>query len=905
MKQLQITNKHIFVTFAVVFGLVVIFMLISGPPRPEPRRFEESLTILYTAGLQGKIHPSTVRESVDGITPGDSARVFMNISRLKAEAENRNEPVFIVDLGNSLSGPVSLSRLMGGLPAQRLMAEFPNCLVALGDEDYLLGTEAINVLPETIPLMGFAQLFPDYGEDRRTPLKSRVQVKKGEMAVEFFCLPPGYCREMSPDSVFKDTLGDMQSSRASLKVLLAPGGVVNLSSDVIKTPDVIIPGGFHGSTDYHGIFHLHGTPVAPPVDSRFHIGKLRLFRKTPDDLWQVRAVVEQVIPTDKLPPGAVLNVILDAQHRFSVVYRGLFVELREGFVFLAPGGIRREDVLRITGNALMETTGAGGILLDGDRFDLPDENIWGSREILALPGGAMPICLVDLDREEIQGMLQDSPGIFFYAGSSPYNGRLTVAVDEGLGEKLSLNLPKNRRWPYPGNFILLDALRRRPLHYYKFAGSPASGIEEILEQLRDGSLDEARESLENLPPGDRADGLILTGLIHCRDGRPQAGFELWEEADVINSGDSRIKKLLQIAGGLAPQPPEIPEAITDPPWPLFRGDKFRRGQAPVAGPSTPLLRWKFDTGSKIIASAVIDGDGSVYFGAEDRHLYALDSAGRLKWKFATGLPIRSTPAIAPDGTIYFGSDDRHFYAVTPEGKEKWKAEGGFFFTSSPLITGDMILTGCEDGHLYAFNPDGSIPWKFKTDGPVFSSPATAPDGTIYVGSQDHHIYAVNPDGSLKWKYQTGHKVNSSPAVGSDGRIYAGSEDRYLYCLSPDGNLFFRVRTGNYITSSPALSPDEEIIYVGSEDRKLWAISRAGEVLWKFPTRGEIISSPTVDSQGFVYVGSDDGILYCLTPAGELRWKFMTRDPVFSSPAMGHDGTLYVGSEDGNIYAVGK
>ena len=46
-------------------------------------------------------------------------------------------------------------------------------------------------------------------------------------------------------------------------------------------------------------------------------------------------------------------------------------------------------------------------------------------------------------------------------------------------------------------------------------------------------------------------------------------------------------------------------------------------------------------------------------------------------------------------------------------------------------------------------------WRFETRSSVYSSPALAADGTVYVGSWDSCLYAINPDGMLRWRYQTG------------------------------------------------------------------------------------------------------------------------------------------------------
>ena len=71
---------------------------------------------------------------------------------------------------------------------------------------------------------------------------------------------------------------------------------------------------------------------------------------------------------------------------------------------------------------------------------------------------------------------------------------------------------------------------------------------------------------------------------------------------------------------------------------------------------------------------------------------------------------------------------------------------------------------------------------------IISSPAVAPDGTIYVGSKDNSLYALKNDGTVKWRYDTGDQIVASPAIGSDGTVYVGSADRQLYAINPDGTL---------------------------------------------------------------------------------------------------------------------
>src|SRR5689334_6799083 len=57
-----------------------------------------------------------------------------------------------------------------------------------------------------------------------------------------------------------------------------------------------------------------------------------------------------------------------------------------------------------------------------------------------------------------------------------------------------------------------------------------------------------------------------------------------------------------------------------------------------------------------------------------------------------------------------------------------------------------------------------------------SSPAIAPDGTIYQATWTGKLLAVTPQGTVKWIFKAGREVKSSPAVGDDGTIYFGSRD---------------------------------------------------------------------------------------------------------------------------------
>lgn len=214
--------------------------------------------------------------------------------------------------------------------------------------------------------------------------------------------------------------------------------------------------------------------------------------------------------------------------------------------------------------------------------------------------------------------------------------------------------------------------------------------------------------------------------------------------------------------------------------------------------------------------------------------------------------------------------------------------------SSPALAPDgTIYQGTFDGRLFAVTPQGRVKWTFKAGREIRSSPAVANDGTIYFGSRDWKLYAVTPEGKLKWAFPTGAWVDSSPAIAADGTIYFGSWDTNFYALNPDGSKKWIFPTGGIIDSSPAIAADGTI-YFGSHDKKFYALKPDGKLLWSFATGAQIVSSPAVNSDGTVYFTSTDGNLYALKPDGTERWHLRTGGAAESSPVLDEDGNICVG-----------
>jgi len=200
------------------------------------------------------------------------------------------------------------------------------------------------------------------------------------------------------------------------------------------------------------------------------------------------------------------------------------------------------------------------------------------------------------------------------------------------------------------------------------------------------------------------------------------------------------------------------------------------------------LRWSYNAGATVWSSPAIGSDGSIYFGCGDGRLCALTSAGAFKWSYQTGSAIDSSPAVGNDGVIYVGSGDAWFYAINPDGTRKWRKDIGMVIDSSAVITSDgKVCFGAGivggSGVFYALDAsNGNTLWHMNLTGAVKSSPAIGQDGTIYFGCADGTLYALDPNGAVVWQHKVSQSILSSPALGPDGSVVAGSDDGCVYCF---------------------------------------------------------------------------------------------------------------------------
>jgi outer membrane protein assembly factor BamB len=353
------------------------------------------------------------------------------------------------------------------------------------------------------------------------------------------------------------------------------------------------------------------------------------------------------------------------------------------------------------------------------------------------------------------------------------------------------------------------------------------------------------------------------------------------------------------------------------------------------------LRWSTALGGtdRVEGSAIIGPDGTVYIGADDGKVYALDGfTGAIRWA-TTVQPAGadSTPVLGADGCLYMGAGHSVLAIDASTGAQKWKFETAGDVESAPALASDGTLYfGCDDAKVYALDStNGTLQWYFPfPDGSdTDSSPALGLDGTVYIGSDKGMLYALQgQQGYLKWAFQAIGEISGAPVVGTDGAVTlcalsAAKTESLTYAIDAHTGLpNWAVSHASQSAPSVAIGSDGTVFVSGvgtpSTLDGMLVVPRA--VVWahdgvtgvqkweQWLEPGSVgVTAVSVDGAGILYVQTERplapggvGKLFALeSMTGSILWDFVTNGSSNSSPAIGADGTVYVGSDDGKVYAI--
>ena len=172
----------------------------------------------------------------------------------------------------------------------------------------------------------------------------------------------------------------------------------------------------------------------------------------------------------------------------------------------------------------------------------------------------------------------------------------------------------------------------------------------------------------------------------------------------------------------------------------------------------------------------------------------LDGAepGSIAWSRRLDAGIASA-LVEHDGALYFGAFDRTFYALDPRGGDViWSAQGANWFWSTPLVADGVVYAADLDGNLYAWDAaSGAARWTtpYAAGERVRTRPIIARGGdagaNIVLVSRDGVIHQIDAATGLGL-WRSADLVDDdvlADALYRDGQIYISNESGRLFSVA--------------------------------------------------------------------------------------------------------------------------
>ncbi|MDB4713064.1 PQQ-binding-like beta-propeller repeat protein, partial [bacterium] len=350
--------------------------------------------------------------------------------------------------------------------------------------------------------------------------------------------------------------------------------------------------------------------------------------------------------------------------------------------------------------------------------------------------------------------------------------------------------------------------------------------------------------------------------------------------------------------------------------------EIAEGYDPLDANSPPsgTLLWKFQAQTSLSAPSLLKESVVYIAGASSdvasSQVYALDlKEGKELWVFEASGELGTMPVVNHDGTVYFGTNEKLYSINAESGEKNWDYSGSAY--TSPVIgnNGNIYFCGSINGiiggspHLIGLSSDNIIIFETVINGGAWA-PVLGSNGIIYVGVGGE-VFAFNSkDGSKIWSFKNPGNLpfRCAPAIGVDGNIYIGSDGGRFFALdSETGSLKWeKAVAGASIRSSPVISEDGSLIF-GAKYGVLHSLDLAtGDDNWAFDFGDDIIvySNPSITKDEIIYIGADDGKLYAISSKdGSKVWEYQqASDATYSSPLISGDGTVLVNAGN-TLYAI--
>jgi polyvinyl alcohol dehydrogenase (cytochrome) len=397
----------------------------------------------------------------------------------------------------------------------------------------------------------------------------------------------------------------------------------------------------------------------------------------------------------------------------------------------------------------------------------------------------------------------------------------------------------------------------------------------------------------------------------------------------------------------------------------------------VANASGAHSIWTWTPSGTLNASPAVNA-GVVYIGSENGDFYAINATtGAIKWTKSLKISdcskagIVSSATVAKDPvtgtlTVYVGAADHYLYALNAAtGATVWRTLVGstkpaYYNWASPTVAnGDIyygIATDCDeagnDGLVSLNQHTGKQVGKYYTSGSptvegasVYTAAAVAPDGSVYITTGDDNgtpgtdaTAIVKLAGGtlarlgayqIPGLYGKNSDFNASPTLfmmGTTPMVGACNKDGVFYALTQASLNSNQTSTAWQIQLGIPFAPkgfafcggsadyDGTHLFIGADAAttgappgSMYELTTSGAVVWEKPlSTGPVVGTPSLDGSGVLAVPTynDTGgtsAVYLMNKANGTILKTLSyADPIFAQPVFA-DGELLVAGPNLQAY----
>jgi len=305
--------------------------------------------------------------------------------------------------------------------------------------------------------------------------------------------------------------------------------------------------------------------------------------------------------------------------------------------------------------------------------------------------------------------------------------------------------------------------------------------------------------------------------------------------------------------------------------------------------------------------------------------------------------LNIAPAIAPDGTIYsitrnhdaFANRSGFIVAVNPNLTLKWIASLNNRFNDGcgvPISQGGVLPPngqpgGCRAGANLGVDPALNHAGGGRVLDDSSSTPAVAPDGSVFYGAYSRYNYAqghmmhFSASGAYLGAYRFGWDI-------TPGIVRHGSSTNYSVVLKD--NQYGEV--GSYCDVEAICPSDRtvansagypEAYFITQLDRNLaveWRFQNTNTFSCARQPDGSVtcvndhpnsfewcVNAMAIDVNGIVYANSEDGNLFAINPDGTLKQKIFQQlalGAAYTPASIGLDGKIY-SQNAGHLFVAGN